>query len=300
MSASHFAGIGFGLGAALCQSLSYLFSRRFMRKTERSALLLLVLSHVVMGALSLAVLAMTGTSRMPRLATYIWPLVGSAYFYLAAQLGLFRVLRCQESSRIAPLLGMKVLVLALLSVAFLHQRLGAFQWTAVGMCVAAAWLLNEAGGRIPWPSLLTLLLTIVGYCLSDINITILVGRVASAGPLAPVTAACMSYVLCAVAVLPFAFRRDACSRRVWGAAAPHALAWFSAMCLLYACFGLIGVVFGNIVQSTRGMMSIALGWAVAHAGMVQIESHAPRAVFWRRMAGALLMTTAIAVYLIGR
>jgi len=79
---------------------------------------------------------------------------------------------------------------------------------------------------------------------------------------------------------------EACSLRAWGSACPSALTWFGSMCLLYACFGLIGVVFGNIVQSTRGMISIALGWMVARWGMTHLESHAPRSALWRRMAGA--------------
>jgi len=262
--------------------------------------LLLIVSHLMMGAGSILLLIVLAPRHMPPLAAYAAPLAGAGLFYLVAQLGLFHVLRFVESSRVAPLLGLKVLVLACLAVLLTRQGLHPLQWAAVGLSATAAWLLNEAGGRVPGRCLALLGMTITFYCLSDLSIAALVRRLAGVQPSPAFTGAALTYLLCAAAILPFAFRRDVLQPRVWVLAAPFAAAWFGAMCLLYACFGLIGVVFGNIVQSTRGIMSVAIGWAIARTGRTHLESHVSRRVFWRRVAGALLMLAAVVLYLSAR
>ena len=300
MTAAHLQGIGFGLGTALCQSLYYLFVRRFVAHTNRSPVLLLVVSHVLMGAAAAVVLLVLWPRHLPEAAACAGPLAGAACFYLAAQFSLFHILRKVESSRVAPLLGTKIVVLAVLTVVFLRQGLGVQQWLAVALSAVAARLLNEAGGRLPLKYIALLSLTVLGYCLSDLSIGVLMRRLAGIGPTAPLLGAALTYVLCAGLTLPFAFRREARDPRVWAAAAPCAVAWFVAMVLLYACFGLLGVVFGNIVQATRGLMAVALGWAVARIGHTHIEAHAPRGVFWRRLGGAALVMAAMALYLCAR
>jgi len=75
------------------------------------------------------------------------------------------------------------------------------------------------------------------------------------------------------------------------------VSWLGAMLLLFGCFQVLNdVVWGNILQSTRGLISMVLGAAVAGAGMVHLEKKVARGIFWRRMAAALLMSAAIALY----
>ena len=300
MHIEHLSGIGFGLGAAACQSLSYVLSRRFVGQTGSTPALLLIVSHLMMGAGSLLLLLVLSPRNLPPFAAYAAPLAGAGLFYLVAQLGLFYVLRTVESSRVAPMLGMKVLVLACMAVLLTRQGLHPLQWAAVGMSAMAAWLLNEAGGRVPGRCLAVLGMTITCYCLSDLSIAELMRRLADVKPLPAFTGAALTYLLCAAVILPFAFRRDLLQARVWRLAAPFAVAWFGAMCLLYACFALIGVVFGNIIQSTRGIMSVAIGWGIARVGHTHLESRVGRHVFWRRVAGAVLMLAAVALYLLAR
>lgn len=300
MHIENLSGIGFGLGAAACQSLAYIFTRRFVGRTGGTPALLLIASHLLMGAGSLLLLPVLAPHPLPAFTTYALPLAGAAAFYLVAQLGLFHVLRQVESSRVAPLLGLKVLVLAGLAVGLTRQELHPLQWVAVGLSAAAAWLLNEAGGRLPGRCLAVLGGTIVCYCLSDLSIGMLMKRLQDVRPSPALTGAAMTYILCALLTLPFAFRRELRQPRLWALAAPFAAAWFGAMCLLYACFGLVGVVFGNIVQSTRGILSVVIGWSLARLGHTHLESHVSRRVFWRRATGALLMLAAVALYLLAR
>jgi cytochrome c biogenesis protein CcdA len=74
--------------------------------------------------------------------------------------------------------------------------------------------------------------------------------------------------------------------------------WLLGMAGLYTCFGLVGVVFGNILQSTRGMMSIAIGAALAHAGWHALETRVDPQTLVRRLLAAALMTAAIALYVL--
>lgn len=298
MTGTQISGIGCGLGAAAFNTLAYLFSRRFVGRTGGTPTLLLVASHLIMGGISAALLAILSPQNLPPFADFAAPLAGAAAFYLVAQLMLFHVLKHVESSRVAPLLGIKVLVLACLAVLFLHRGLRPVQWAAVCGSVLAAWLLNEAGGRVQARHLALLGVTILGYCLSDLCIGTLMTRLADVRPLPAFTGAALTYVLCAVLILPLAFRRDLLQPRVWLLAAPFAVSWFGAMCLLYACFALLGVVFGNIVQSTRGIMAVVAAWVVARVGHTHLEAHVSRRVFWRRILGALLMMSAVALYLL--
>lgn len=285
-----------GLGAAFCQALSYLFSRHFTNRTGNPPLLLLVVSHLLMGVASVIALIVLAPRHLPPLSSYVLPLAGASLFCLLAQLGLFRVLSSVESSRVAPLLGMKVIVLAILSVFVTRLPVHPIQWLAVILCSIATWLLNDAGGRIPFRAILTLALTVLGYCLSDLCIGMLMERLAAVKPFPAITATALTYVVSGLAVLPLARGRDVWRPPVWGQCLPFAAAWFAAMCLLYACFSIVGVVFGNVVQATRGIMSVVLGWLVARIGHTHLETRVSREVFRRRLTGAALMTAAIILY----
>jgi hypothetical protein len=84
--------------------------------------------------------------------------------------------------------------------------------------------------------------------------------------------------------------------RIWGDSVPFAASWLISMLFLYACFSEIGVVFGNILQSTRGIQSILMGTVVAHLGMISIETKVKTGILIQRVAAAVLMTTAIALF----
>lgn len=289
-------GLAAGLGAAFFQSFSYLFSRRFLHREPAGILSLLTFSHLLMGAFSLVLLPFCWAGWDILHAAAIRQLVAAALFYLIGQAGLFWTLRRVESSRVAPLLGIKIIVLALIVTLWQGQHLGAARWLAVLMSATAAFLLNEAGGRLPWQSLAGLVAAVTGYSLSDLNITALVNSLKPIGAAAPFLGVALSYLLCGILSLPLLLVTGRGAPSTWRRATPYAASWFIAMLLLFACFGVIGVVFGNIVQSLRGLISIGLGVWVARSGWTHIETHVPRRVFWKRFAGAILMLGAIALY----
>jgi len=292
-----FAGILLGLGAALCHSLSYIFSGLFVRKFSSSTIVLLTLSHAVMGVLSLILLPMVWPATMPPFTEYAFPLFAGVACYGLGQTGLFMALKRTDASRISPLLGIKLVLLAIISVTFLGAHYGIGKWTAVILTLTAAALLNESGGRIHSRSLLWVLLACLGYSFSDLSIKALVGHFDYMGILAgSLLCAAMSYTICgALSLIGFLFIPRP-SRQMWLHAVPFALAWMAAMLCLFACFASIGVVFGNIVQSTRGLLSIALGALIARAGYTHLERIVPRKVLLRRGCAAILMVVAIALF----
>lgn len=321
------AGVALGLAAALCQSASYFFSRLFVLRKGGGGLRLLVLGHLLMGLMSLAILA-AWRPAIPRTGAFVAPLLSTALFYLSGQACLFYALRHVEASRASPLLGLKILVLAAITVLAFRQRLTGLQWLAAGLAVAAAFLLNRLGRTLPGRALAGILLACVTYSLSDLSIVRLVPAVAEGHGAfaATLLAVTLSYVICGLVALilwPWAGRATADE---WRYAMPFAVSWLAAMLFLFACFAQIGAVMGNVVQSTRGLMTVAIGAVLAHYGIgrgaagasaadgsaappapaevealaaIALEPKVDRRLLARRLAAAALMSAAVALFFLG-
>ena len=108
------------------------------------------------------------------------------------------------------------------------------------------------------------------------------------------------YVASGIMVMPLLPKFGSKSPIQWRRATPFALAWLVAMAFLFVCFAYAGVVLGGIVQSTRGLISIGLGAILAAQGLVHLESHVSRAIFWRRIAAAGLMMLAVGLFVAGK
>lgn len=290
-------GVTLGLGAASLQSLSYLLSRRYVQKPGRSVPHLLVHAHVWMAVVSVPMLLLLWTREMPPLRQYVWPLVADAVAYLVGQAGLFYALRRTEASRVAPLLGLKIVLLAVLTSTILGESLGAQHWFAVFLAVTAAWTLNWTGGSLSLPALAGVMIACTGYTLSDFSIRLLIDALAPVPRLYAATIGVfLSYIVCGILVIPFLARWGSTRRQDWTESVFYAAVWLGSMLFLYACFATIGVVLGNIVQSTRALISIGLGILIASQGHLHLERHVSRAIIFRRTAAAAMMCLAIGLF----
>ena len=294
------SGILLGFVAAVFQSTSYVGSRVFDHKYPGRTLNLLSLSHIVMGIFALALLPFIWPNAMPAFSAYAPSLIACSGFYLIGQGLLFAALKKSSASRVSPLLGIKVFILALISVSLLDQHFGLLQWTAIVMSVAAMVMLSRTGEKLSLAGALWIFLTCFSYCLSDINIKILVGHFGYLGLAhGAILSGCLSYIVCgivAAVLLPFVPRP---TTTMWTYSLPFALSWFAAMLLLYSCFGIIGIVYGNIVQSSRGIISIMFGAALVKCDFEHLDQKVSRGVFFQRFAAAVLMSCAIALYYLG-
>jgi drug/metabolite transporter (DMT)-like permease len=293
-------GIWCGLGAALFQSLSYVCIRRFNQRHDNTIITLLALSHILMGLISIPLAVMLWPETMPPLFAYGLSLLGSAGFYLLGQFFLFTAIIHSEPSRVSPLLGLKVLFLSVIGVVFLGASFGPAKWLAVLFSTAAVFFLSWTGKRLELRFIVLGVLACLCYCISDINIKELVDHFSFMGTLSGAslgTALC--YILCGlVGAVIVIFQPGHSTRQTWLYALPFAASWFLAMILLFSCFGLVGVVFGNILQSTRGVLSIVLGFVIAHIGFHALEPKPTHRMMVQRMVAALLMTAAVVLFLI--
>jgi drug/metabolite transporter (DMT)-like permease len=290
----------------LLQSTSYISSAACVRTYPRrtTSLALLARGYVVMGVLAALALPFIWPAAdiMPPARVYAWPVFADMLYCVIGQAFMFITLRFVEASRVSPLLSLKILILALGSLAFGVESYSALQWTGIGLSVGAAFLLCRAGGRVPLKAIAGILLTCAFFAISDSYTKRLFDIFL---PSLPFTHASILITLLFTAVggvfgalaLPFT---GGFPRRMWSAyALPFGLTWLAAMLFLSACFGMIGIVHGNIAQSFRGLISIGIGYLVARAGLVEIEERVSRGTLLRRVAAALLMVLSVALFSAG-
>jgi drug/metabolite transporter (DMT)-like permease len=293
-------GILLGFGAAVFQSTSYIGSRVFSHKYPDKTLHLLSLSHIIMGVFALLMLPFVWPDTMSPCSEYVISLTACSGFYLIGQTMLFVSLKKSSASRVSPLLGIKVFILAFIGIAFLGQKFGILQWTAIAMSVVAAWMLSRTGEKLSFGGAILIFLTCLAYCLSDINIKILVNHFDYLGRTnAILLAVCLSYIVCGIAAIVLLFFLPRPTKKMFAYSLPFATAWFAAMLFLFACFSGIGVVYGNIVQSSRGVLSIIMGAALVRYNFEYLDQKVPRIIFFQRLAAAALMSGAIALYYLG-
>ena len=298
-------GVAAGLVAAAASAVSYLITRHHGRRSRGGGLRMLVLAHVLMGAACLPLAWLLRPAEMPPAARWLPPLVGSTGFYLAGQAAVLAALRRMHASRLAPLLGLKIAMLAVF-VSFLpREGLDIRQWIAVALSVAAAAMLQRGGGGTPRAAFAIVLAACAAFALSDLCIVSLIDGL-HGPPATPddgatrlraaALAMAVTYVLCGGIAVAFLPRVGSWSPVDWSAAAQYGVAWLGGMVALYTCFGLVGAVFGNILQSTRGVIAVVLGAILAHAGWNDLEERVDGGTLARRTVAALLMTAAIALY----
>ena len=286
-----------GFAAASLQAASYLCSRGFMHR-HASALLLLIYSQLVMGIIGLVSLPFLSIGRLfEEPSTFIWMLIGWLLAISAGQVTFFQALREIEASRLSSLLGLKIVVLAVIFVLFLGGRLNGGQLLAILLSAVAAMAMNWSGpARFSWRGILWLAAALITYSLADIAETHLVQMVRGLNMVSDGLAICaVCYGSLGLLTLP-ALKFCPRNRRMLLDAIPFAFTWYYAMAALFVCFGELGTVFGNVIQASRGILSVLFGAALAAAGFSALEQAAPRKDWIRRLAAALLMAAAIVLY----
>ncbi len=307
-------GIAAGLAAAFFSAVSYLVSRHYGNKDGGSSLRLLVFAHVLMGIVCLPIAWFLQPDPVPLAAVWLPSLAGSSVTYLLGQAAVFAALKRIDASQLAPLLGLKIAVLAVLATCVRGEQLTGRQWLAVIISMAAVavlqWPRRHAAIKAPWATIGMVMTICLCFAIADLFIVALIDAVQLSGEATSAKAAvggrlraggfamAATYVLCGMIAIPWV--RYAAGGRRGGLfpAALYAAAWLASMAGLYVCFGLVGAVLGNILQSTRGVMAVGLGAMLASMGWHDLEQPVDRETFVRRIMAAVLMTAAIAIYAI--
>ncbi|MEI8194574.1 MAG: EamA family transporter [Phycisphaerae bacterium] len=294
-------GIITGLLAAFCQSLCYMATRYFVQRRPAGAnRTLLVLANIEMGLVSLALLPFFWPHIVVDWHVFLEPTLLALGTYIVGQAALLVALRYAEPSKVSPLLGLKLIVLAGLSSTLYPGSLTGLQWSAVVVCVAGALALYHAGGRWHPLALSAVVVACLFYSFSDWNIKRMINALPEGHSLAwrSMFAMLVCYSLSGIVAVPFLWLWGSRRYREWRGVMSYVASWYTAMWLLFACFAFVGPVYGNILQSTRGLISILLAAAAGHVwkGAHHIEVPTGRGELFRRLAAGTLMFSAVALY----
>lgn len=296
-----FVGIVLGIATAFMQSLSYLASGYFIRK-HNSALKLLITSHVAMGVVSAVLMPFFWDGGILQLSGAVWLALGVwIMMFMLGQMGFFISQKLIEPSRLASLLGLKIVVLSLIWIFFFGQTLNFLQITGVVLSVAAAFAMNWSGGRhFEIKSLIPLVMTLVCYSLTDLSETRMVllcdkGDIVHAG----ISVTLLCYTVLGICSLPALFKTG-WNFKMQCHSLPFSLLWLGSQMTLLICFGIIGPVFGNVIQSSRGIFSVVFGVLVCRLGFDVMENSASGKLWLRRAMAALLMIGGIVCFSFGK
>lgn len=299
-------GIALGLVAAFLQSVCYVISGGYVKRTGLPGWTLTAPQRAVM-ILPYAILAwmfrpdsMQGLERGLFASTF-----ACVVAIFTADSGLFQMQKHVEPSRTAPLQSVKIPILALMSFLAFGQSFSFLQIIGIALVLASAALLFGAGRRIPLPAWLWLLLCTGCYAVSDLSIghALDLTRDACGGVLrSSLFVLGITHLACSVFAVPVLV-----VQRLFGApmpglrewlryAVPYGFVWMVAMVFLLSCFSLSGVVLGAIAQSCRGLISVLLGWLLVRHGFADLEGETPRTVFLRRIFAAVMIVIAMALY----
>ena len=292
-------GVMIGLFGAALQSCSYVCSGKYVRETGRGMLSLLLPSFVLMSAVSFAALPFIAGVDMPPMRAYASPAMLCMLFCIGGQAGMFFLLKTVDASRVSPLLAVKVPMLALFYFAFFGEKYTPMQWLGVVLVIPAAWLLCKAGRRIPVRALLWLFFCCVFFAASDHCIKLVLAVFKDCGSV--LRSSTLGFLAVYAAGGIYGAAGMACGivptrREFTRYILPFSVFWYFGIAVLFVCFAEIGIVNGNVVQSTRGLISVVIGWFIARAGFERLEEKVPPTIFVKRVISAILVIFAVLLF----
>lgn len=302
-----FYGILFGLGAAVMMAMAAISSGRAVRRSpEAGAFGVLIASHIWAGILAaLGLVILWDKSIAPGFASWFPICIMAAVFYLIGQWLFFIIQKQVDSSRIVPLLGVKLIFLALINGCILKKEIyGWPQYLGVLCTIASAFVMvdKKSGRPMSLMNVLTLLVLSMFYALSDISLDTQYGRVdtyyTGGRLICSMLNTCLTYTLVGVGTAAFLlpFGRKILTRRVWLDSLPYGVFWLAGIAFLFASFSIIGPVNGAIAQSTRGIFAILIGALIAKHGFSYLEEKVTPSIFWHRIFSAVLMILAMVFF----
>ena len=210
--------------------------------------------------------------------------------------GFFSAQKHIESSRIASLMGLKILLVMLLMLIFMHANFTLLQYIAIVLAASAAILINWINGKLDWNGMGYFSMALLGYACSDLGVQLVVQEMQCSNPIAGGLAGFSAsygvlgfFALAALKPLKVNFR-------MLKKALPQGVCWVFSMWGLYVCFGLLGAAFGNVVQASRGIISLILGIILSFFAIQGLEQKQSWVMWLRKAVAALMMFGAIVLY----
>lgn len=303
-------GIALALATAFMQSLCYVLSGSYVRRTGNPGWSLVVPQQAIMlpfAAAGVFVFFPVGMSDDAWRTVVCWTLLCTLTGYLG-NIGLFQMQRYVEPSRTAPLQSLKVPFIAVFAFLLTGKAITLVQASSLLLVIVASHLLGGSGKRIPAVAWGWLLTGVSGYAVSDVAIG---QMLVATAPFSEGLVECSLFAISlgllstgAVGVMliyPQSRTRAGLPRAAdwFRYAVPYSLVWLAAVAALTVSFSMVGVVTATMVQSLRAVISVALGWFLARHSFSDIEDSVPKALFIKRIVAASLTVLAVWLYCSG-
>jgi drug/metabolite transporter (DMT)-like permease len=225
----------------------------------------------------------------------LWQPACVALCLFAGLLTQFLALEKGDVSVAVPVLGLKVVVVALLSPLLTSDSVDARSWAAVVLCVSGIALLNlKHAGRRPHNIGITLLaagFTAVSFAMFDVLVQRW-GPAWGVGRLLPLVFG-INAVLSLGLILKFRAPLSALPRQTWKWLLGGGVFLGLQSILFVSTLAVWGkATVANVMYSSRGLLSVVLVWLVGHWFANREQGLGARTLTWR-LAGAALMLGAI-------
>lgn len=229
----------------------------------------------------------------------LWQPLLVAILFVGGQVFGFLALHYGDVSVATPVLGLKILLVALASALMLPDPVPLRWWIAAALVALAVLLLSRGESR-PRHSvgrtILSSALAAASFALFDVLVQIW-SPVWGVGRFLPIT--CGLLALLSFAFIPFfsaPLRSIPRPARSWLAGGSLLLALQSVL-FVYAVGAFGDATVMNVVYSSRGLWSVLAVWLVGHWFASEEQTLSPR-VLRSRLAGAALMLSAIALVIL--
>jgi drug/metabolite transporter (DMT)-like permease len=283
-----------GFLAVVSQSIFYLFVRRAQVHLLIPGLTVNVQMHWQLGWIAWPVAIIYWPDTMT-LQTHLFAL-GVSVFYWVAQVSFFSALNRASSSQVAPLLALKLMVVGVGSAIFLSTDLSATQWQAVALATASAIFLSIGADRPPLRATLLALTTVLFFSVSDISLGAFIDHVGIESDLDRIIFV-LSYCYGLNSLFTLPFRPWRLEHAAVKACITPAFLCLIAMVFLFTAFVLGGVVLGNLMLATRGLVVVFIGLALKPFLEAGVEPSVSWKVWMRRIISAIGMLISVEWFL---
>jgi drug/metabolite transporter (DMT)-like permease len=231
-----------------------------------------------------------------------WQPAIAGLLFFAGQVFTLLALTTGDVSVATPVLGVKILLVALLSTLLIGDPIGARLWTAAALSSIAIGLLNISPGQSHRRVGTTILLAGLGaaaYACFDVLIQKW-SPVWGTGRFLPLAMACGA--VCSLPLRRFDAQRSAPDVHGSRAYVP----WIAAGAACFAAQGLMfmaavsvyrQVTSANVLYSSRGLWSVVAVWGIGHWFTNREQHLGARVLVWRFIGAILLMAAIVMVLL---
>ncbi|MEM0895768.1 MAG: DMT family transporter [Verrucomicrobiota bacterium] len=254
-------------------------------------------SNVVLALCFLALLPFVEES--PNWSHVAWPIATGAVFFIG-QLFVTLAIKVGDVSVQSPLMGLKVIFVAIISFFIGTDEISLTLWAAAILSTLAVFLVGGGTLKKTLQHGKTILLCTIACVFFGFTDAFMGYRNESFGTTPFLIVMAMALGFFSFAVMPFfgdpltTIPRKAWSFLIWGGLAFGAQAVLIAIAL--GQFGKATEI--NIVYSTRGLIGVLMVWTIGHWFGNQEGKTVGREIMQKRLVGSLLMCVAIVLTLI--